>query len=88
MSESEQDASILGKRTRNGNDHLDEGVPDSAPPTNQEDEDDDDDGVGPMPMPAEAPVNGGSKKKRKGVYMAGTNPLGYKESDGLESFTS
>lgn len=66
MSDSEQDASTLGKRARNGpgND-----VPRDAdmnpPPTAQDDEESDDD-VGPMPMP-EGAVNAGAKKKRKGA---------------------
>jgi len=62
--ESEQDASVLGKRTRNKNDQPDEDMPENAPLTNEEDDD-----IGPMPMP-EAATNGGSKKKRKGMYSA------------------
>lgn len=67
MSGSElEDASVLGKRTRNSNDRLDEDMPENATPINEEDDDEDDD-VGPMPIP-EAAANGGSKKKRKGRY--------------------
>jgi peptidylprolyl isomerase domain and WD repeat-containing protein 1 len=66
MSDSEQDASVLGKRTRNKNDQLDDDMPENAPP---EEDDDDSDDVGPMPMP-EAVANAGSKKKRKGMYSA------------------
>lgn len=62
MSESEQDASVLGKRARNG-----EGSPakEEDPVPMVEDEDDED--VGPMPMPADT-VGGGAKKKRKGEH--------------------
>lgn len=66
MSEDEKDGTVLGKRTRGGQEDLkavDEG-PSRVP---QENEDDDDDDVGPMPMPAEASANGAAKKKRKGV---------------------
>ena len=66
MSDSEQDASVLGKRARNGNNGEDGDVPENAPLSNQV-EDDEDDDVGPMPMP-EA-TNGGTKKKRKGMYV-------------------
>lgn len=54
MADSETDASILGKREREG---------DGAPNIDGVDEDDDDD-VGPMPMPVEE--TGIVKKKRKG----------------------
>jgi hypothetical protein len=84
MSDSEQDASVLGKRTRNGNGPSDVDIPESAPPTNEEDEDED---VGPMPMSEAAAVNGGSKKKRKGVYTA-ICLLWDLMSDGLESIAS
>ena len=60
MSDSEQDASVLGKRTRNGEDS--EQPPPEAP--GHEMEDDSDEDVGPMPMPAGA--EGVTKKKRKG----------------------
>lgn len=60
MSDSEHDASVLGKRTRNGEDS--ESVPPKAP--GHEMEDDSDEDVGPMPMPAGA--EGATKKKRKG----------------------
>ncbi|KAG5636191.1 hypothetical protein H0H81_008897 [Sphagnurus paluster] len=64
MSDSEQDASVLGKRVRPGeNDSKGNGEDENSRPVEsiQEDDDDDDD-VGPMPMPADA---GGAKKKRK-----------------------
>ena len=69
MSNAEQNASVLGKRTRNGNDSLNDEVAENAPVVNQEEEDDDEDDVGPMPMPAEAAANGAAKKKRKGVFI-------------------
>ncbi|RDB17983.1 Peptidyl-prolyl cis-trans isomerase cyp15 [Hypsizygus marmoreus] len=67
MSDSGQDASILGKRTRdkeneshgNGNAQAPEDGPKPGEPIEEDDDDDDD--VGPMPMPAD----GGVKKKRK-----------------------
>lgn len=65
MSDSEQNPSVLGKRsTRNGEEDtkLDQ-VMDIHPDTG----DDSDDDVGPMPMPAGAGDNGGLKKKRKGM---------------------
>ncbi|KAG6909126.1 hypothetical protein DXG01_001878 [Tephrocybe rancida] len=61
MSESEQDASILGKRSRNGEHEPSERIH-AKPDQPVEDDDEDDDDVGPMPMPADA---GGAKKKRK-----------------------
>lgn len=66
MSDTEQDASVLGKRTRTGErDPQGSGQNVEDPkPDEPVDDDDDDDDVGPMPMPAEA---GGVKKKRKGV---------------------
>jgi peptidylprolyl isomerase domain and WD repeat-containing protein 1 len=84
MSDSEEDASVLGKRARNRNDIEDGDVPENAPPPNQA-EDDDDDDVGPMPMP-EA-TNGGTKKKRKGTYI-GHYLLGTRKSDYLYSSAS
>lgn len=67
MSDSEQDASILGKRARNvpGNDVADDADM-NPPPATQDDEESDDD-VGPMPIPEGASVNAGTKKKRKGA---------------------
>lgn len=76
MSDSEQDASILGKRARKGEDGQDEDMEGNAPAANQEEEDDDDDDVGPMPMPAEAAANGGIKKKRKGMVISTVYHLG------------
>ncbi|KAH9065510.1 hypothetical protein EDB87DRAFT_1679972 [Lactarius vividus] len=65
MSDSEQDASVLGKRARNGpGTDVAEDVDMNLPRIIQEDEDSDDD-VGPMPMPEGAPINTGTKKKRK-----------------------
>jgi peptidylprolyl isomerase domain and WD repeat-containing protein 1 len=82
MSDSEQDASVLGKRVRN-DDEKNDRIPDNASPTNQDDDDDDDD-VGPMPMPEAA--NGGTKKKRKGVY--GCYICSEIQSNELDSFAS
>ncbi|KAG6855549.1 hypothetical protein H0H87_001249 [Tephrocybe sp. NHM501043] len=59
MSDSEQDASVLGKRSRNG--EHDPPIDMSSKDVDAEQDDDDDDDVGPMPMPADA----GVKKKRK-----------------------
>ncbi|TRM64013.1 hypothetical protein BD626DRAFT_493498 [Schizophyllum amplum] len=56
MSEGEQDASVLGKRARNGEVDVDIGPQPAA--------DDSDDDVGPMPMPVDAPT-GAVKKRRK-----------------------
>ncbi|KII90601.1 hypothetical protein PLICRDRAFT_52327 [Plicaturopsis crispa FD-325 SS-3] len=64
MSDPEQDASILGKRARNGDGQTDIAIDQQNEPAKVEDEDDDDD-VGPMPMPVDAAANGGAKKKRK-----------------------
>ncbi|KAI9465600.1 hypothetical protein BJY52DRAFT_1245051 [Lactarius psammicola] len=65
MSDSEQDASVLGKRARNGpGTDVAEDADMNPPPTTQDDEESDDD-VGPMPMPEGGPVNTGTKKKRK-----------------------
>lgn len=60
MSETEQDASVLGKRGRIGQEPGAEAV--DVPMVDDDDEDD----VGPMPMPADA-ASGGVKKKRKGT---------------------
>ena len=66
MSEGE-DASVLGKRGRDGDaamsDGDDVGPPMPPPPGAEEDSDDD---VGPMPMPDNG-ANGARKKKRKGA---------------------
>ncbi|KAG6820714.1 hypothetical protein H0H93_012767 [Arthromyces matolae] len=60
---SEQNAPVLGKRSRNGDAALeDDDVAKTTPDPPLDEDDDDDDDVGPMPMPAEA---GGAKKKRK-----------------------
>ncbi|KAF5382738.1 hypothetical protein D9615_002870 [Tricholomella constricta] len=59
MSEPEQDASVLGKRNRKGEEELTGNGPTEIPQPVEEDDDDED--VGPMPMPAD----GGVKKKRK-----------------------
>ena len=67
MSDTE-DATVLGKRTRNGVPPSDEKPVAGNEQTeghNDMDEDSDDD-VGPMPMPAEQ-GNGAAKKKRKGA---------------------
>ena len=64
MSDSDNDATVLGKRPRNGEQ-------DGADPMEDHHEDaagDSDDDVGPMPMPA-GPEGNGAKKKRKGVYL-------------------
>ncbi|KAI0059530.1 hypothetical protein BV25DRAFT_1828764 [Artomyces pyxidatus] len=66
MSDAEQDASVLGKRSRNGGEAGAQGDHDTEmgpPPVPQDDDSDDD--VGPMPMPEDGPANGGVKKKRK-----------------------
>jgi len=63
MSDSEQDASILGKRLRNSdNEAQNNGNDDPRPPEAMENDDSDDE-VGPMPMAADGAV----KKKRKGA---------------------
>ena len=67
MSEDEKDGTVLGKRSRSGQEEPKaEDTDPSLVPGKEEDEDDDDD-VGPMPMPAEVSSNGAMKKKRKGV---------------------
>ncbi|KAF9221560.1 hypothetical protein BS17DRAFT_737282 [Gyrodon lividus] len=63
MSDSEQDASVLGKREREDEEQPSTSVQDAPAqdaPTNEDESDED---VGPMPMPASA--NGATKKKRK-----------------------
>ena len=66
MSEDEKDTSVLGKRSRQGQENLKAGDTDISQVPAKEDDADDDDDVGPMPMPAEASGNGAAKKKRKG----------------------
>lgn len=70
MSDSEQDASILGKRARNvpGADGVEDA--DMNPPPNTQDDEESDDDVGPMPMPEGAAVNTSTKKKRKGSWRS------------------
>jgi len=68
MSDSEQDASVLGKRARNG---PGADIPEDTemnPPSGPQDDEESDDDVGPMPMPEGAPENAGTKKKRKGAF--------------------
>ena len=60
MSDSENDATVLGKRSRHG--EGDEPMEDHHEDAAEESDDD----VGPMPMPAGADGNG-AKKKRKGA---------------------
>jgi peptidylprolyl isomerase domain and WD repeat-containing protein 1 len=68
MSDSEQDASVLGKRARNGPEaDISEDADMNPPSATQDDDDSDDDDVGPMPMPEGAPANAATKKKRKGL---------------------
>lgn len=62
MSDSQQDASILGKRPWNGDQPQTNGSADAELVAPVE-EDDDDEEVGPMPMPVDEAV----KKKRKGA---------------------
>ena len=70
MSDSEQDASVLGKRARKGPEADITEDADMKPPSAVQDDDDDesDDDVGPMPMPEGAAVNAATKKKRKGAF--------------------
>lgn len=66
MSDSENDASVLGKRSRNGQEAEEHSAKEvEAQPDPMDAEDDSEDDVGPMPMPVDAagPV---AKKKRKG----------------------
>ena len=68
MSDSEErDASVLGKRARDGEDMGTEKVEHSADRQESMEDDDDDDDVGPMPMPAGADGHA-AKKKRKGAH--------------------
>jgi peptidylprolyl isomerase domain and WD repeat-containing protein 1 len=80
MSESaaDQDASVLGKRVHDGSPQKPE---DEVTPGPAEDDDDDDD-IGPMPMPADASSKGGSRKKRKGSFVA-IHPRGVVYHDSL-----
>lgn len=66
MPEDEKETSVLGKRSRHGQENLKAGDTDLSQVPAKEDDADDDDDVGPMPMPAEASGNGAAKKKRKG----------------------
>ena len=68
MSDSEHDASVLGKRARNGpGADISEDAEMNPPPATQDDDESDDD-VGPMPMPEGAPDKAVvTKKKRKGA---------------------
>lgn len=59
---SDQDPSVLGKRTLDESPQKPEEQVAPAPAEG----DDDDDDIGPMPMPADAPSEGGARKKRKG----------------------
>lgn len=72
MSDSENDASVLGKRTRNGEDLENGGKAEDVERPDQmdadDDDDDDDDDIGPMPMPASAEGHV-AKKKRKGAFL-------------------
>ena len=69
MSDSEHDASILGKRARNGPDaDISEDAEMNPPSAIQEDDDESDDDVGPMPMPEGAADVAVTKKKRKGMF--------------------
>jgi peptidylprolyl isomerase domain and WD repeat-containing protein 1 len=65
MSDSEQDASVLGKRARNAPEADISEDADMNPPSATQDDDDSDDDVGPMPMAESAPTNAATKKKRK-----------------------
>jgi len=73
MSDSEQDASVLGKRARNGPEADISEDADMNPPSATQDDDDSDDDVGPMPMPEGAPTNAATKKKRKGASRSERN---------------
>ncbi len=67
MSDSEQDAPVLGKRARNGPESdVAEDADMNPPPTAQDDEESDED-VGPMPMPEGDSATTSSNKKRKGA---------------------
>jgi peptidylprolyl isomerase domain and WD repeat-containing protein 1 len=67
MSDSEQDASVLGKRARNGPENDTAEDADMDPPSAAQEDDESDDDVGPMPMPEGATSNAATKKKRKGT---------------------
>ena len=66
MSEEENENTVLGKRSRSGQENPKAGDMELSQEPAREDDEDDDDDVGPMPMPAEASSNGAVKKKRKG----------------------
>jgi hypothetical protein len=65
MSDSEQDASVLGKREREEEEKNGPLAEDGPVRDASANEDESDEDVGPMPMPANA--NGTMKKKRKGM---------------------
>ena len=75
---SDQDASVLGKRAHDGSPQKPE---DDVTPGPVE-EDDDDDDVGPMPLPADPSSIGGTRKKRKGSFVA-VNPREVAHQDPL-----
>ncbi|KAI0755044.1 peptidyl-prolyl cis-trans isomerase [Daedaleopsis nitida] len=65
MSDSENDTSVLGKRTRNGEALENDGKADDVGRPDQMDaDDDDDDEVGPMPMPASVEGHVAQKKRK------------------------
>ena len=68
MSDSEHDASILGKRARNGPEADISEDTEMNPPSATPDDGESDDDVGPMPMPEGVPDNAVTKKKRKGAF--------------------
>jgi len=72
QSVSDQDASVLGKRVHDGSPQKSE---DDVTPGPTEEDDDDDDDIGPMPMPADSTPDGGSRKKRKGLFVIVTIPV-------------
>jgi peptidylprolyl isomerase domain and WD repeat-containing protein 1 len=75
MSDSEHDASILGKRARNGPEaDISEDTEMNPPPAPQDDDESDDD-VGPMPVPEGVPDSAVTKKKRKGPFRIGMRGL-------------
>lgn len=73
MSDSEHDASVLGKRARNGPEADIAEDADMNPPSTAQEDDESDDDVGPMPMPEDAAPNTATKKKRKGAFGIGAH---------------
>jgi peptidylprolyl isomerase domain and WD repeat-containing protein 1 len=73
MSDSEHDASVLGKRARNGPEADIAEDADMNPPSTAQEDDESDDDVGPMPMPEDAAANTTTKKKRKGAFGIGAH---------------